>query len=68
MGQSEIIKILEKNKGQWISSSQISLKLNQTLSVITRALNKMLYYRELERKKLPMKENSQRQISYWCIK
>lgn len=68
MGQSEILKILEKNKGKWISTIQISLKLNQTVSVIARALNKMFYYRELERTKFPMKENSQRYVFFWSIK
>jgi len=68
MGQQEILKILEKNKGKWVSSIELSLKLKQTVSVITRALNKMFYYRELERRKFPMKENSQRYVFFWCLK
>ena len=69
MGQSEIQKILEKNKGKWISTIELRLKLNQNSSVITRALNKMFQYGEVKKKQLPIKKHhAQYLVCFWCIK
>ena len=68
MGQSEILKILEKNKGKWLSTIEIRLKLNQNSSVITKALNQMFKYKEVEIKELPITEDSERYVFFWCIK
>ena len=68
IGQAEILKILEKNKGKWLSTIEIRLKLNQNSSVITKALNQMFKYKEVERKELPITEDSERYVFFWCIK
>ncbi len=67
MGQAEIEKILKKNKGRWISSVNLGIELNQTSSVITRALNKMLQYGEVKKKKSPIREDTQRCVFFWRI-
>ena len=68
MGQTEIEKILKRNKGKWISTMELRIELKQNSSVITRSLNKMLYYKEVERRHLPMNENTRRCVFFWCIK
>ena len=68
MGQAEILKILEKNKGKWISTIEIRLKLNQNSSVITKALNQMFKYNEVDRKELPVNKDSERYVFFWSIK
>ena len=69
MGQAEIQKILIKNKGKWISTHQLKIKLNQESSSITRALNQMFKYKEVERKELPVKiKDIEYGIFFWCIK
>ncbi len=68
MGQAEIMKILERKKGKWVSTIEIRIKLNQTASVITRALNKMLHYGEVEKRRSIIKKDSQRYVFFWCIK
>ena len=68
MRQSEIQNILLKNKGRWISTPYLSLKLNQGTSSITRALKQMLKYGEVKKKELPiMKKYTQYFISWWMI-
>lgn len=66
MGQSEIQKILEENKGKLFSISDIKLILNQESPSISRALNKMLKYGEVKRKKIK-KENTEYDVSFWYI-
>ena len=64
MGQAEIQEILIKNEGEWISTVDLKLRLNQTSSVITRALNKMFYYGEVKKKKLLIKRNKIQHYNY----
>ena len=69
MGQAEIQKILEENRGRWTPISELKLKLNQESGVIVRALNTMLYYKEVERKKFPVKrKNIEYSVFFWIIK
>ena len=69
MGQAEIQKILNRNRGKWISTIEIRSKLNQNSSVVTRALNKMFQYGEVKKKQLPIKKkHAQYYVCFWCIK
>ncbi len=67
MGQAEIQEILRENKGKWISTIELKIKLNQTSSVITRALNKMFQYGEVKKKKSPVTEDTQRCVFFWRV-
>lgn len=61
MGQSEIQKILEREISDYISTLKIASILNQTTSVVTRALNQMFKYREVSRTKI-------KGVYYWKLK
>ncbi len=60
MGQAEIQKMLEKKKYR-ISTVEIAKTLNQSTSVVTRALNKMCQYKEVTKTKRGI-------TFYWKIK
>ncbi len=67
MGQSEIVKILKEKKGVWISTIDLGIRLKQTSSVITKSLNQMFKYGEVEKKKLPIEKNPQHYVLFWKI-
>lgn len=60
MGQAEIQKILEKHRSS-ISTVEIARTLNQTTSVVARALNAMFHYNEVSKTKKGI-------TFYWKIK
>ena len=61
MGQQEIQKILEKESNDYVSTIKIASILDQSTSLIIRALNKMFKYREVSKKIL-------RGTHYWKLK
>ena len=61
MGQSEIQKILEKENKRYVSTVEIADTLGQSTSVVTRALNTMLRYKEVSKTKRGI-------TFYWKIK
>ncbi len=67
MGQSEIVQILEEKKGSWISTIEIGIILKQTSSVITKSLNQMLKYGEVEQKRKPINNDLSHYVFLWRI-
>lgn len=61
MGQAEIQKILQSQSHRLISSVEIAYKLDQTTSVVIRALNQMLKYEEVVKIKVEG-------VFYWRLK
>ena len=61
MGQAEIQKVLEKQSYRLISSVEISYILNQSSSVVTRALNQMFRYGEVLKIRV-------QKVYYWKLK
>jgi hypothetical protein len=60
MCQDKVYKFLKKNPNKWISTREIDSKLKQKCSSAN--LRKLFIYKEVERKKLKLKENN-----YWCF-
>ncbi len=61
MGQAEIQNVLKKQSHRLISSVEIAFTLEQTTSVVTRALNQMLKYDEVFKIKVEG-------VFYWKLK
>ncbi len=61
MGQAEIQKILERKNKKYVSTVEIAKTLRQSTSVVTRALNTMLHYKEVLKTKRGI-------TFYWRIK
>lgn len=51
MGQQECIKLLEKNKNKWLTTTKISTKLKKEKSQIM-SLNRLLKHGEVVRKQI----------------
>ncbi len=65
MGQSEVIKILEKRK-VWLTTGEISKILNVSRRVVIWSLNRLYHYNEVSRN---IKREKQYRTDYrWKIK
>jgi len=64
MAQSEVIKILQKDKRKWFTTKELANELKQRKPLITRNLNAMLKYKEVKKKQISFKKGYLWRINY----
>lgn len=63
MGQSEVLRVLEKRK-RWMRSSKIAKEINQNRNLVNRSLRKLHKYKEVMRKEGVFRN---RRVNLWKV-
>jgi len=65
MCQSEILKVLKRNKNKWLKTNEIARELNQNNNAVRSCLSRLYKYREISKKEV---RNCGRGAFMWKIK